>query len=167
MLIVTMIVFKNNLIMMKHSKVNKFLEPLQASTNHVIVVEPMDIGFHLADFVVNKAIVSTKCDDDQHCMRKFTTSHLVTVILNLYGVQIKRISYNMLYSDVIIRVPGLIIPITERVIYALHPSTRISLVEPVCVVKIQHLRKILFVEKVVFRIRCLGIFLRKCRDLVG
>lgn len=44
--------------------------------------------------------------------------------------------YDVLHNDAIIRVAGQIIPTAERVVYALHPGTRIGLVEPGCLVNI-------------------------------
>lgn len=82
-----MIVLMVNLAMTESSEVKKFMEPLQAGNDHFNVIELMDIGFHLLDFVASKAIVNSKCDDDEHWMWKSAMSHLVMVILDLNGVQ--------------------------------------------------------------------------------
>ncbi|KAK1401760.1 hypothetical protein POM88_001365 [Heracleum sosnowskyi] len=136
----TVIVLMINLIMLESSKVKEFMKVLQAR-NDVNVTELMDVGLYLADFVVGKAILSTKYDDDEHCIWKSVTSNLVTVIPNLNEMQFGSKFCDVLHNDAIIRVTGQMIPTVEKVIYASLQSTRIRLVGPVCVVKIQAHKK--------------------------
>ncbi|KAK1353237.1 hypothetical protein POM88_052372 [Heracleum sosnowskyi] len=117
------------------------MKVLQAR-NDVNVTELMDVGLYLADFVVGKSILSTKYDDDdEHCIWKSVTSNLVTVIPNLNEMQFGSKFCDVLHNDAIIRVTGQIIPTAEKVIYASLQSTRIILVGPVSVVKIQAHKK--------------------------
>lgn len=113
----TVTVLMINLVMRESSEVKEFMEALQAG-NFFNAIGLMDVGLYFSLLVAGKVILCTRLGDDEHCMWKSATSHLVTAIRNINGVQFDSKFCDVMHNDAIIKVAGQIIPTVKRVIYA-------------------------------------------------
>lgn len=92
----------------------------------------MDFGFYFYT-IAGKVIVCTRFDDDEQCLWKAATCHVIKVLQNINGVQLKSKSCGVLHDGAIITGTGQVISTSGTFRYALQLDVKSCIWEPSCV----------------------------------